>query len=102
MVRTEYSAYFPEQDVWLYSPFPSRNKNKKYSVYVISEVDGDERVRLIHFGQKGMEHYQDKLGHYSNMDHLDEDRRRSFRKRFALQDHDDINKPMFWSWHYLW
>ena len=61
----------------LYQPFVSTAKNKKYSVYVMR----DGRPRLIHFGDSRYGQYHDKLGHYSILDHDDQERRELYYKR---------------------
>jgi len=82
----------------LYKPFPSSLKSKKYSVYVKSE-SGNKK--LIHFGQKGYQHYHDKIGYYSSKNHEDKERRRRYRIRHKGEDKDK-NKPGWWAWHKLW
>ena len=46
------------QSTKLYQPFPSKAKNKKYSVYVKSD-DTKSGKKLIHFGDKRYEQFQD-------------------------------------------
>lgn len=81
----------------LYKPFKSTAKNKKYSVYVKSKSGG---VRLIHFGDSRYEHYYDRIGLYSHLNHLDEKRRRLYRMRHYKPT--DKNTAGWWSWHMLW
>jgi hypothetical protein len=52
----------------LYKPFPSKAKNKKYSVYVMK----DGKKKLISFGDSRYEDYTQ---------HKDEKRRQSYLKR---------------------
>ena len=61
----------------LYEPFVSKSKNKKYSVYVLKEGG----KTLIHFGDKRYGQYKDKLGNYSNLDHKDKKRQKSYLSR---------------------
>ena len=49
----------------LYKPFPSKAKNKKFSVYVMK----DKKKKLIHFGDSNSEDYRQ---------HKDKERRRSY------------------------
>jgi hypothetical protein len=83
----------------LYKPFRSKTSNKKYSVYVKSESGG---VKLIHFGDKNYEHYKDKIGLYSHLDHNDKERRKNYRERHSNDNINDKNTPGWWSWYKLW
>ena len=80
----------------LYTPFVSKSKNKKYSVYVVH----DGKPRLIHFGDSRYGQYYDKLKHYGAQDHRDEKRRELYYQRHGLTD--DINTAKWWSHHVLW
>lgn len=90
----------------LYQPFVSKAKDKKYSVYVMR--DGGKK--LIHFGQKNMQHYKDNvLGVYKNLDHGDKERRRLYRARASkIRDKagnltvNDKNTANYWAYHGLW
>ena len=91
----------------LYQPFRSRVKGKKYSVYVKS----DSGKKLIHFGDSNMDHFRDStgVGAYSDRDHNDPERRKSFRARMAGiktksggRAIDDKNSPAYWAYHKLW
>lgn len=61
----------------LYRPFKSSLSNKKYSVYVIK----DGKRTLIHFGNTDYQQFKDKLGEYSNLDHNDKVRQKSYLAR---------------------
>jgi transglutaminase-like putative cysteine protease len=78
-----------------YSITPSTRKHKKYDVY-----KGDKYITS--FGDVRYEHYYDKFGTYSNLDHLDPDRRRLYRQRHANDNIYDPNYAGYWSWKYLW
>lgn len=80
----------------LYEPFPSSAKNKKYSVYVMK----DGKRRLIHFGDNRYQQYRDVLGHYSDLDHLDKDRRKRYYSRHGPET--DKSSPRYWSHKILW
>lgn len=90
----------------LYKPFVSSAKNKKYSVYVMK----DGKKKLIHFGDKNMEHYKDNvLGHYSHLDHNDSERRKRYRARASKITNkegkltvNDKNTANYWAYHGLW
>lgn len=78
-------------------PFPSKAKNKKYSVYVM--VDG--KRKLIHFGDKRYQHYKDTAtGYYSHLDHGDKKRRASYLSRHGPAT--DKNSAKWFSHRYLW
>ena len=81
----------------LYKPFPSKAKNKKYSVYVKSSSGNP---KLIHFGDKRYQHFKDKLGHYSNLDHGDQQRKKNYYSRHGKATSKDSAK--YWSHKILW
>lgn len=58
-----------------YPIYLSDKKNKKY--YAI--VDGSK----VHFGDTRYRQYYDKLKHYSNLNHNDEQRKRNYYQRFG-------------------
>jgi len=80
----------------LYTPFVSKAKNKKYSVYVLK----DGKKKLIHFGDKRYGQFKDKLGHYSDLDHGDKERRKRYYSRHGKATSKDTAK--YWSHKILW
>jgi len=80
----------------LYIPFVSKAKNKKYSVYVLK----DGKKKLIHFGDKRYGQFKDKLGHYSDLDHGDKERRKRYYSRHGKATSKDTAK--YWSHKILW
>jgi hypothetical protein len=92
----------------LFKPFYSSEltpRDKKYSVWVMK----DRKPKLIHFGDRSMEHYKDKLGKWSRLDHGDKTRRASYRARAAgIRDkknkltYKDRNSANYWSYNILW
>ena len=80
----------------LYKPFVSNAKNKKYSVYVV--ING--KTKLIHFGDKRYQHFEDKLGYYRNLNHYDEQRRKNYHARHG--DTKDKNTAKYWAHKILW
>jgi hypothetical protein len=77
----------------------STHKNKKYDV-----LDAEGRI-ITRFGARDMEHYFDKLGAFSHLDHKDEKRLEAFKRRFSkLIDkyQNDKTSAMYWSSKYLW
>jgi hypothetical protein len=89
----------------LYTPFVSNAKNSKYSVYVLK----DGKKKLIHFGDSRMQQFKDKLGHYSNLDHGDKERRKRYLARAkGIKDKNgnltwkNKNSANYYSIKYLW
>ena len=92
-------------NIELYKPFKSKSKNKKYSVYVLK----NDKKKLIHFGDSRYSHYFDKLKEYSNLNHNDKDRRKSYLARAkGIKNKDgeltytDKNSANYWSISKLW
>ncbi len=81
-----------KKDLQLYKPVKSTRKNKKYMVLTEKGV--------IHFGQLPYQQYKDKIGVYSDLDHLDKKRRDLYYKRHG--DSDDKNSAKYWSHKILW
>jgi len=89
----------------LYQPFKSNAKNKKYSVVVMK----DGKRTLIHFGDTRYDHYKDSIGFFSQMDHKDEKRRKSYlaRTKGILDSegnptYNNKNSANYYSRRYLW
>lgn len=90
----------------LYTPFVSKSKNKKYSVRIKTD---EGKTKLIHFGDSRMEQFKDKLGHYSNLDHGDKERRKRYLARAkGIKDKNgnltwkNKNSANYYSIKYLW
>jgi hypothetical protein len=77
----------------MYSFKVSTKKNKKYDVYKNGKY-------LLSFGSIINQQYYDKLGHYSNLNHLDQVRRDNYYKRFGKNAKKDTAK--WFSHNYLW
>ena len=80
----------------LYKPFPSKSKNKKFSVYIMK----DGKKKLISFGDSRYKDYTQ---------HKDEKRRQSYLKRAkGIKDkngnltYKDRSSPNYYSVKYLW
>jgi len=89
----------------LYKPFKSTAKNKKYSVYVIK----DGKKKLINFGDTRYQHFKDKIGDYSNLDHNDKKRQKSYLSRAkgiknkkGELTYKDKNSANYYAVKYLW
>ena len=81
----------------LYQPFPSKAKNKKFSVFVKSDSG---KKKIIHFGDK---RYQDFT------QHRDKKRRESYRRRArgiknkkGERVYLNKNTASYWSYNFLW
>lgn len=93
----------------LYKPFKYRGRGKfKYSVYVKSSTAKCGR-KLLHFGHQDYQHYFDKGGVYSKLNHLDPVRRKRYRARaqgiknkLGQRTYLDRNSKNYWAYHYLW
>lgn len=84
----------------------SNSKNKKYKA-VISK-DG-KKVKTLHFGDTRYEHFKDKIGEYSNLDHNDKLRRERYLSRaMGIKNKQgqltwlDPLSPNYYSVNYLW
>jgi len=85
-------------------PFYDRNitpRGKKYSVVT-------PLGKLIHFGDVRYKQFKDKIGRYSRMDHLDENRRARYLSRaMGIRDRNGLtwNNPEsanYYAIRYLW
>ena len=87
-----------KNQISLNKPFKSKRKYKKYSVYVLK----DGKRRLIHFGDTRYQHFKDRIGHYSHLDHNDKKRRENYYKRHKEKNIKDKSRPKYWSHKILW
>jgi capsid portal protein len=62
-----------------YTIYLSDKPQKKYYAIVNN--------RKVYFGQYPYQQYRDKLGYYSDLDHLDKQRRKNFKSRFERYRH---------------
>ncbi len=81
----------------LYKPWPSKAKNKKYSVYVKGK---NGKVKKINFGDKRYGQFKDKLGKYKSKDHGDKKRRKAYYDRHGRTT--DKNTALYWANKILW
>ena len=75
-------------------------KNGKHK-YVAILQDGNGYVRRVPFGDINYGHYHDRLGAYANLDHFDDERRRSFDRRHAHNTQHKFSSAWF-AKHILW
>jgi len=73
---------------------PSKRKNKKYDVYKNNKY-------LASFGDVRYQHFFDKIGFYSDLNHYDNNRRNLYIKRHN-KDINNYNKAGYFSFYYLW
>jgi hypothetical protein len=73
----------------------SKNKQKKYDVY----KDGKF---ITSFGSRAHQHYFDKIGKFSHLNHLDKKRRKLYRMRHKADHINDPTKAGYFAWRYLW
>ena len=71
----------------------STRKNKKYDVFYKGKY-------LVSFGDNRYQHYEDKIGAYSHLDHKDDLRRYRYYKRFGSDAEEGTAK--YFSHRYLW
>lgn len=75
----------------------STRKNKKYDVY---EQKQDGLKYLTSFGDVRYQHYKDKLGLYSHLNHLDKKRRDLYytrhKKDYPKYSPDWFSKKLLW------
>lgn len=87
-------------DAWITK---SNRKNKKLRVFFNKDYP-----TVIHFGDNRYEHYHDKTGIHSDLDHNDKKRRALYRKRAKGQIRNgkpsylDPYSATFWSYNLLW
>ena len=81
----------------LYKPFPSKRKNKKFSVYVMK----DGKKKLIHFGQKGYDDWRSGTAtKEQRKSYLA--RAKGIRNKEGKLTWKDKNTANYWAVKYLW
>lgn len=78
----------------------STRKGKKYDVMSLNKA-GDKLDYDLSFGSAKHQHFKDKLGGYSELDHNDEKRRENYFKRHGSHN-NDLSSPKWWSHVFLW
>jgi hypothetical protein len=81
---------------------PSPTPNKKYTAVLQERVGG--RTVEVDFGRPGFWHFRDATGLnlYSQLDHMDFERRQLFRERFGHYIIPSMYTPGYFSYHFLW
>ena len=79
--------------------------NHKYTAI----INKNGKTYNVNFGDKRYEHYHDKIGLYSHLDHNDKERRKRYIKRHSAIINKDGKKaisikysPAWFSLRYLW
>jgi len=74
---------------------PSTLKHKKYDVF-----NKGSGKKALSFGDTRYQQYKDKIGFYSNLDHLDKQRRKNYYKRhnkdYGYPSADWFSKKFLW------
>jgi hypothetical protein len=73
---------------------PSTRKNKKYDAF------NKEGKKIASFGDKRYQHYFDKIGYYSDLNHLDKERKRLYYARHGKEAKKGT--PKYFSHNILW
>jgi len=95
---------------------PMENGNKKYKAIIDKKVwnkehpnDKVDKDKVIYFGAKGYQQYEDKFGYYSDKNHYDEKRRQNYQNRHGKIKRKDGTlaykykySPAWFSYNYLW
>ena len=93
----------PESDYTFVKFVRSKDPKKKYDAILKNKKTA--RLSRISFGARGYEQYEDSTGLklYSAFNHLDDNRKRLYRKRHAGEGDNKRKYSAGWfSWHYLW
>ena len=72
---------------------PSTKKHKKYDAIVNN--------KKYSFGDNRYQHYYDKIGYYSHLNHFDRIRRLNYRNRHKNDKLNEFSSGYF-SYYYLW
>lgn len=78
----------------LYKPVKSTRKGKKYMVLT--------KNGIIHFGALPYQHFKDKLGIYSSLNHYDPKRKERYYKRHGDRNTTNKESAKYWSHKVLW
>ena len=87
--------YAYELDGYVFKAPSARRKHKKYDVY-----SKDNGQYIASFGDHRYQQYYDKIGHYSQQNHKNAQRRAAYYARHGHMK--DYRSPKFFSHNYLW
>jgi hypothetical protein len=74
---------------------PSHKRDKKYDVF-----DAKTNKYITSFGSLSYQHYKDKIGYYSKLNHLDKNRKRLYYQRHGKTN--DKTSAKYFANKYLW
>ena len=80
----------------LYQPFPSKAKNKKFSVYVMK----DNKKKLIHYGDSRYEDYTQHKDKKRQASYLA--RAKGIKNKNGELTYKDKNSTNYWAVNKLW
>lgn len=80
----------------LYQPFPSKAKNKKFSVYVMK----DNKKKLIHYGDSRYEDYTQHKDKKRQASYLA--RAKGIKNKNGELTYKDKNSANYWAVNKLW
>ena len=76
---------------------------KKYEVAITFKDHPSKKPKTVRFGSIEHEHYKDRIGFFSHLDHNDDQRRKLFYTRFkGLMKKSKKYSPMYFSAKFLW
>jgi len=95
-------SYYPMNEYTFVKFEKSNRKGKKYNAVIKNKKTG--REKKIPFGQLGYQHYKDNtgLGLYSNLNHNDSTRRKSYKARHSVYIKPNMYSAGYFSMRYLW
>lgn len=76
--------------VGYYKNIPIYKSDRQYKKYYALVNN-----RKVHFGDTRYEQYHDKMGLYSNLDHLDKTRRKNYKTRHENDRHNKYSAGWF-------
>ena len=91
---------YPKKEWKLVSIEKSTRDGKKYKATI--ENKKSKKQVSIHFGSTAHQHYKDKKGLYSHLDHNDKERRKRFQNRFRSRYNPNEYSATYFSWAILW
>lgn len=94
----EYDKYESlRKNVWEFSP--SWRLKYKYCVKFFNEFTN--KIEIVHFGERNSQHYFDKIGFYSHLDHLDKNKLAQFHKQYKTENLARYS-TRWWNSMFLW
>ena len=79
--------------------FEFKKSTRKYKKYDVFDKEGKY---ITSFGDLRYQHYYDKVGLWSNLNHKDEERRRHYRLRHSKDKLSDKTSAGYFAYYYLW